>query len=481
MNSLEILEPRIAPALVMPTVTNGVLLIQHQGGAGETAEHIVVTQTEPDKFKVEDTVANPMFPIFTGVKSIVVQAADLGDKIDMSFSHDGLPGSLDISIPGPVITTANTINLMTVDGISGLIAGKVNIHGSADNDSVNIQGGLAIASPVTFEGGDGTDTFTPDGAILAKKLTLESVEDITTKNSYNPVLIGSMLVENEDANAPVVFILGHITTVLGPLTYCGSATVPDSVTLDGQVIGPAKLMLLDGKNDVKTAGTFGNGLSITGGLGDDTVDFHTVSLNTGDSTKPPFIVANVAGAVTMKLGDGTNAVTLEDASFFAKNVSIATGIGADTVNFASFSALKNVTLALGGGTNKLTAASDNYVGGAFKYSGGAADDTVNLDGLLAGTISVALGDGPNSVSGHARIAGKSASITGGAGVDTIDLASTGGTLSAKLGAGNDTFTFEGGALAAAKLDGGADDDTLSGLTRLPPAAKTKIVGFEHTS
>ncbi len=113
------------------------------------------------------------------------------------------------------------------------------------------------------------------------------------------------------------------------------------------------------------------------------------------------------------------------------------------------------------------------------------DDTVNLERLLAGTISIALGDGPNSVSGHARIAGKSASITGGAGVDTIDLglASTGGTLSAKLGGGNDTFTFEGGALAAAKLDGGADDgvtgDTLSGLTRLPPAAK--IVGFEHTS
>ncbi len=479
MNFIEPLEPRIAPAiLVSPVDGKGVLLIKHDS-AGNTAEHIVVTEslTTPGMFNVKDTIAVADFGDFSGVKSIVIQVTDLGDMIDLSFSQFGLAGSLDITATGGT----NLIKLGTAAGaVSGHIAGKVNVQGGIGSDSVSVEGGLAISSPVTFHGGTGVDAFTPQGAYLAKKLTLESVETITVDNALPPVVIGGMLVENEDANAPVVFNLSQVTTITGKLTYCGSASVDDNVTLNGEFLGDVKLMLLDGINNVTTAGTYSGNVSITGGSGKDTVTFQSKSLNLGDPTKGPFINATVAGKLSMNLGNGTNEVTLQDVSYFAKDVSITTGTGTDTVNLTQFSAAKNVTLSLGSGANTVKGASSitqDFVGGKFKYVGGVDADDVDLDKLIAGSIEVKLGDGANTVTGDLRITGKSAKFTGGSGVDALllSLASTGGSLSAKLGAGVDSFTFLGGALASASLDGGADADTLTGQALLPPGAK--IVSF----
>lgn len=480
MNFIEPLESRIAPALLAPSVDpKGVLHLMHSDASG-TAEHVVVTETAANSFKVEDTLlGNPDLGTFNNVKSIGVVTSTFDDTIDLKFSHDGLAGNLDITTGGG----KNTITLESVDFVSGSIAGKVTIRGGAGDDTVKINNGVAIASPVLFAGGDGIDAFIPNGAYLAKKLTLDSVENITTQNALNPVVIGGMLVENDHANAVVTFILNQITTIAGALTYCGSASVPDNVTLNGNFTGGVKLMLLDGTNNVTTAGTFMNGLSVTGGNDEDTILFNSVSLNS-DPTKPPFITANVAGSVSLKLGNGTNTVTFQDGSFFAKDVSVVTGTGMDTVNMTKGYFAKNLNLSLGNGVNELArpvGAADNFVGSTFKYIGGIGGDTLDLDRLVAGNINVVLGNGTNSVTGAARIIGKSASFTGGSGMDTISIAlgSTGGSLSAKLGAGADSFTFLGGALASAKLDGGADNDTLTGITLLP--AKQKIVGFETKS
>lgn len=480
MHFIEPLEPRIAPAIVVPIVDGkGVLLIKHDS-AGNTAEHIVVTQsdTTPGTFNVMDTVAATDFGDFPGVKSIVIQVTDLGDQIDLSFSQIGLIGNLDITTTGGT----NTITLKTVDQLSGAIGGKVTVHGGIGADSLAISGGLAIASPVLFAGGAGVDKFAPNGAYLAKKLTLDSVEDITTQNAFNPVVIGGMLVENEDANGPVVFVLSQVAAITAPLTYCGSATVDDNVTLNGQFTGSVKLMLLDGINSVTSSGTFLNGLSVTGGNDEDTVDFTSVSVNVVPGM-PPFITANVAGSVSLKLGNGKNNVSFENGSYFAKDISITTGTGTDTVNMSKFVVLKGMKVALGNGANTIngTPGDSNFVGGEFKFTGGADADSVDLDGLIAGKINVVLGNGSNDVSGDMRILGKSASFTGGTGMDSINLslASVGGSLGAKLGAGADSFTFTGGALASASLDGGADNDTLAGLSLLP--AKRKIANFEVQS
>ena len=478
MNSIELLEPRIAPAILTPTVSKGVLLIEHNGASG-TAENLTIAQTGPNSFTVADSIAVANFGPFAGVKSIVVKVTDLGDQIDFDFSHDGLAGALDITTTGGT----NAITLGSVDLISGLITGKVTVHGGSGPDSLAVEDGIAIAAAVRFDGGADVDTFTANDAYLAKKLTLDSVENITTQNASSPVVIGGMLVENEDANGPVVFILSQIAAITGPLTYCGSATVTDSVTLNGQFSGPVKLMLLDGTNNVTTSGSFASSLSVTAGTGSDTVDFKSVSGNL-NPLLPPFITANVAGPLALKLGNGTNTVTFADGSYFAKDIAITTGTGMDTVNFTKFIAAKNVTLALGNGVNTVNSAAggaQNLLGGNFKFTGGADADTVDLDDLVAGNLNVNLGNGVNNVSGSARITGKSASFAGGSGVDTISLrlASSGGKLTAKLGAGVDSFTFLGGALASATLDGGADTDTLTGQPLLP--AKQKISKFEAVS
>lgn len=476
MNSLELLESRIAPAILTPVVTKGVLFIQHDPNS-VTAEDLTVEQTGPDTFEVSDSVAGTDFGAFIGVKGINVQLGTVGADFELRTSSDGLAGGLTMTAAGG----ANDILLNTIAG-SGKIGGAVKITGGSGADSVVVTGGIALAAPMTFDGGGDADTFEPSNAFLAKKLTLKAVENITVQG-FQPVVIGGLLVVNQDAAAPVTFVLSNVAAITGKLTYCGSATQPDNVTLNGQVTGSTLLMLFGGPNTVSSAGQFGAAVKINGGSGVDSVTFKTTSLAQfippGDPDPGPFITANVAGALSMKLGDGTNTVLLDGGSFFAKGITLTGGTGTDTVTFAKFMATKNVSLKLGDGTNTLGAppviGDNNFISGSFTYTGGAGTDVLNIEALIAGTMKVTLGDGANAVGGSARLVGKSATFIGGAGLDVIAiaLASTAGSLTAKLNAGADVFTFNGGALLKATLDGGADGDTLAGLALLPAVQKVK--------
>jgi hypothetical protein len=294
------------------------------------------------------------------------------------------------------------------------------------------------------------------------------------------VVFGTLLVENEDADAPVVFVLSNISAVTGTLTYCGSDTVADNVTLDGQYYKNVKLMLVDGTNDVRAAGTFWGNLSITGEAGDDTVLFHSVSTDLGDPMAPPFITASVAGTLTVALGNGTNEATFQEGASFAKGIKLTAGTGTDTVNMDKLYSGKDVSLSLGNGANVVSANpgtnQSNFVAGLFQYKGGVDADTLNISDLIADKIAVVLGNGANGVSGTARVLGKSASFTSGSGVDVFQfgIESAGAALSVNMGAGDDQFTFGGGALGSAKLDGGAGADTLTALGPLPAKRTVKF-------
>lgn len=477
MSTIEILESRIAPALLAPSVIKGVLTLRHDT-ATMSGERIEITQTAPDAFTVTDTLPDPdtSFGTFTGVKSINAVFGGDGSRLQLKVSGAGLSGSLSISATGGT----NVYLLDTTTGTGGFIGGKVIVTGAGGDDSLETIGGIAIAQPVTFNGHDGADRIFLDDAVLAKKLTLDSVEDITTFNA-KPVFIGGMEVENEEANGPVVFILNNVTTIGGKLTYCGSGTVDDNVTLNGQVTGPALLMLFGGVNNVNTSATFGSSLTITGAGGDDTVLF--------DSQQTNFVVGSeayanpsVAGPLTMKLGDGSNTVIFAGAAAFSKPVTLITGSGSDAVSFTKFNATKNVTLSLGAGANSLVgtteAGSAAYVGGVLKYSGGVDDDVINLDQVIAGKMMLSLGNGANSITGTGRSSG-GAVIVGGTGVETLNfsLASTSAALTVKLSAGNDSLILTGCSFGKVTLDGGdGANDTLSGLALLPSVRK--ILGFE---
>jgi hypothetical protein len=302
-------------------------------------------------------------------------------------------------------------------------------------------------------------------------------------SNANPVVIGSLLVENEDANGPVSFLFSRVSTVLGLLQYCGSGSATDNVTLDGQFYGPVKLMLQDGTqdatNNVFLAGTFAKTLNITGGKGDDTVAFERRVVD-ASALNPEYAIATVMGALTLKLGDGTNDVTFKNGSYFGNNVSLTTGTGTDKLHLEDFIAAKKLTLSLGNGANSVLAPTVagrfNGVGGQFKYTGGVDADSVALDNLVLGTASIKLGDGNNTVTSSATlVTGASVSITGGKNTDTVTIALSSSTakLSVLLNVGDDTLNFNGAAVASATLDGGAGTDTLTGLANLPAGAVVK--------
>ena len=477
MNTIEILESRIAPAIVFPTVVKGVLTLTHDNTSG-AGEDLLITQTGVNTFTVKDTLPaiDTDFGSFSGVKSITAKFGNNDSTLELKVSTDGLSGALNITTTGG----SNNFKLSTANNVSGRIVGKVTIIGGGGNDSVNVTDGIAISSPVIFDGHGGFDSFYPSDAYLAKKLTLESVENITTATS-KPVFIGGMLVENEDAGSGVVFDLNSFAVIGGKLTYCGSATVDDNVTIESQVTGSALLMLFGGRNNVSVAGIFASSLAITGGGGDDSILFNSRQTNFTVGQEA-YMNPSIGGALTMKLGDGSNDVTLGGGAFFGKGLTLITGVGDDTVNFTKFNALKNVTLTLGNGANTLngtTAALDSAsIAGVLKYAGGSGVDTLDISHLIVGTMNVNLGNGANGITGAGRVIGKSATILGGIGIDTLNfaLASDAATLTVKLNAGDDKLTFLGGALAKVTLDGGIGGDTLVGALLLP--AVKKITGFE---
>jgi hypothetical protein len=478
MNFIERLESRIAPAILIPSVVKGVLQIEHDAASG-TAETLLVQQVTPDSFSVTDTVGPTNFGTFTGIESIEIAFDSQNSGAELRFSSDGLPGSLEIAVAG-----GNNTFLLTSTGPGGQIAGKVKIIGGAGSDSVTISGGLSLKGAVAFEGGAGTDSFEPTHAFFPGKTTLESIESITVPNTFGPVTFGSLLVENEGADGAVVFVLSNVAAVTGSLTYCGSDSVPDSVTIDGQVHKNAKLMLLDGANNVSAAGTFLGGLTLTGGTGDDTVLFHSVSLNLNPAL-PPFITASVMGSLSMNLGNGTNDVTFQDGAVFGKGVKLTAGTGTDTVQMDGVYSGKEIALALGNGVNTVTSSpgsnQSNFVAGTFKYTGGADADSLDIDAMIASKISASLGNGANAVTGSAQVFGKSASFKSGTGSDSFafSLGSAGASLEVKMGGGVDTFAWGGGSLAAVKADGGLDADTLTGLGLFP--VKRTVKGFETAS
>jgi hypothetical protein len=481
---IETLESRIAPAILMPTVAAGVLSIAHDSSNG-TADDLTITQTSPGTFTVAEANAVQSFPGLTGVKSIHVELGGTDDTVKLELTGDGLPGNFDLTDTGGM----NTFTLTTADGHFGRLLGKVTVHGAAGDDTLLIYGGLAIGGPLTFEGGDGMDTFGPSGTQLAKKVTLGSVENITVNLNAAPVVIGSLLVENEDANGAVSFVISRVATVLGALQYCGSGSATDNVTLDGQFYGPVNLMLQDGKqdaaNNVSIAGTLAKGVTITGGKGDDTIIFERRQIDFSLTT-PQFETATLLGALTMKLGDGTNDVTFQDGSYFGNNVTLTTGTGTDQLHGEDFIAAKKLTVSLGNGANSVLGPTNtnrtNGIGGQFKYTGGVDADSVSLSHLVLGTAAIKLGDGNNTLTSDATmVTGGTVSIVGGKNTDTVTIAISSGVakLSVLLNAGDDTLNFTGASVASAILDGGADSDTLNGLANLP--AGTTPRNFETKS
>ncbi|MEA3186838.1 MAG: hypothetical protein QOD99_668 [Chthoniobacter sp.] len=467
MNSIELLEQRIAPALLAPTLAKGVLTLRHDP-ASAVADNLLITQTAPGTFTVTDTGTVTNYTIPAGfIKSIDLQLGDTTDSLDFKPTTDGLSGFFKIATGGG----GDTLTLESVSGTSGRIGGALTILGGIGADTVTLKGGIAVGGLLSFKGGGNNDKLEANNAFLGK-VSLDNIAQITAGDTAQAT-IGALTVDNDEVLGAVTFIITKIAGITGSIKYCGTDAGPDNVNIAGHVSGNVKLMLVGGGNSVTIAGAIAGSLGVTAGAGDDQVTFTQPAASTPGAT--------LSKNVSLSLGDGGNTLTLDSNSQFLGSLSLKAGKGADTMSFADFSIAKNLTLNVGSGTNLVKDnGGQHVVSGMLKYTGGADADTVQLANTLAGKLSIVLSNGINDVSGTARILGKTISIKGGTGTDTMNVGfdSASAKLTAKMGSGADTFTYQGGALASVFLDGGKDADTLNGASLLP--AVQKIKNFETT-
>ncbi|CAK9041997.1 Adhesin BmaC autotransporter (Brucella monomeric autotransporter) [Durusdinium trenchii] len=326
-------------------------------------------------------------------------AADGGDTITINTT--GSVGSIDGGLGDDAINlTAGTVN--------------TNVLGGDGNDTITIFDGFTVTSLI-----DG-------GANTAAGDTI-AVDTAATRTFDASNLTNFEVLQKDNTG---------VLTLTGAQGFSGG-TVINGGTLD--VDGPTQAAITGsaGVNTVNVTGT----LRATADLGDgaDVLDV-TGTLDAGTGT-----FALGLGDDTFTIHDGTTVIGTVDG-----------GAGTDVFN-TNIATTASVGATLGFETLLKTGA------GLLNLTGPAASsfDTINVN---AGTVDA---DGAiNGVSAASVLAGAIFNVDGPlsftTGADTLTVAGTiSGTSTIDLGAGNDTFTFQEGAVTSVPVDGGAGTDTLN--------------------
>lgn len=159
----------------------------------------------------------------------------------------------------------------------------------------------------------------------------------------------------------------------------------------------------------------------------------------------------VTSTMTVKGGAKNDTITIKD----VKNLTADLGAGDDIItNAGSTTNYDNVTANLGDGNNGTAGSENEFVlsaTGTANITSGSGNDYINVEN--GKNITINAGDGDNTIKvGTVTAPADDATIniTGGAGVDnvTVDLGNTSGTKTATVnidtGAGNDTITVKNG-------------------------------------
>ncbi|HJR74109.1 MAG TPA: autotransporter-associated beta strand repeat-containing protein [Luteimonas sp.] len=378
-----------------------------------------------------------------------------------SFSTVNVEGGLlDIGIAGSIAGVRNATvasgATLNIDGAFGFtagadqftVAGTVTGTSAIDmldgDDTFTIQDGAdlsGLAGPV--DGGAGNDTFVSD---IAGTATLGGAVNFETLNKTG---IGTLVVAGAAASAfTAVNVAGGTLDigVNGAIDGVVAGTVANGTTLnvDGRYSGSA------GNDSLTVAGAVSGSGDIALGDGDD-----VLTLEDGAD------LGGLAGAIDGGIHGTGDRVVLNNAAamdFDADNVANFEFLQKDNAGEATLTG----TASFGGGTalngGTLTVAGD--LSTPTVAMGG--DTMLNVDGHLEGT------------------GGSAAAITGGAGVQTVNIAGTaiaagdlgagndvldvagmldtdGGTFA--LGDGDDDFVVHDGTVVLGTIDGGAGMDS----------------------
>jgi len=359
-----------------------------------------------------------------------------------------------------VDASASTKSSVLMGGFGTSFSSNVHYTGGTGDDSFAITtygaSGGSIGTSLVADLGDGkneVNVVSSAGFFKTAKVTTGAGDDTIMVGALGAKMTSLDVQTGGGTDTVQIALLSSI--VSGKISVANAATAVKSTVSLGflsSVIGSVDVNLAGGDgNKVQFGSAFAtsytNGLMVkktlhvATGAGADTVDFSGVSN------------IKVAGGIALELGDGANVVTGPFANLVTKGVSITGGSGADSVALSGSGNLGAVVLTLGAGAN--TAA----------ITGGAAP--LALGSLVYGSASAAA-DADGLSLARLIVAGK-VDAKFGAGVSTflVDDSIVGGTFNAETDAGADvvkidtTDSYTGTVLAkAVTLKLGDDSDTL---------------------
>lgn len=359
-----------------------------------------------------------------------------------TYNASTLTGALTL---GAGTTAATYVSFATVD--------IANMTGGTGNDTFIFAGTLdgtdADQTGEKIDGGDGTDVVQGSfGASIGTALPLQNVEELRFNATASGISlnIGSSnttlktFTNDADGTANTVTLLNVPHSATTVLNFRGTATqIPqffDTLTYTGTgVTGSSDALTVNINNRGTALNTSGTTNQFTvGTLTADNVEVFTVAATDGPVASFGLSATGMTSFTisAASTGAGTSAVTMP---------ALLTTGGADTITTINASGVT--------GNFSITAAVVDVASGA-SITLGAGDDTLSIAGSGGASATISAGAGGDTITGSAQadiINGEAGNdnLTGGAGIDTING-----------GAGNDTIT---GGTGADVLSGGGDVDT----------------------
>ena len=240
------------------------------------------------------------------------------------------------------------------------------------------------------------------------------------------------------------------TITLSKVSGSGYMTIQDSFVTDAPAEGKTAGRVIANTNGYTyNATSVAGGQSVTVGTSSDTwiinmgAQASTVDASkvTGSGKITATGAASIKGGESFDIRTGSDNDNIEAASYDT----VYAGAGNDTVSFSGDYAYVN----LGDGANTVAAAAGK--GNYATIIGGKDADSVASAGQY---VSITLGDGAN----YASVSGNDATITSGAGDDTVELTVDAKYASVNTGAGNDSIVS---AANDATISAGLGNDTAS--------------------
>lgn len=366
---------------------------------------------------------------------------------------------------------------------------SITVDASASSKSSVLLGGFgtSFSSSIHYLGGVGDDSFAiqtygASGGSIGTSLVADlgdgknSVNVVSTAGFFktakvitgagdDEIMVGALgakitsLDVQTGGGTDTVQVAFLSSTISGKLSVANAAAAVKSTVSLGflsSVAGSVDVNLAGGDGNKVQFGSalvtsFTNGLTvkktlhIATGAGADTVDF------TGASN------IKVGGGIALELGDGANTVAGAFANLVTKGFSITAGSGADSVLLNGSGNLGAVTLTLGAGANTaaITGGAAPLALGSLVY--GSTSAAADADGLslarliVAGKVDAKFGAGASTLSVDDSIIGGTFNAETGAGADMVKIDTTDsytGTVLAKavtlkLGDDNDVLTLGG--------------------------------------